>query len=216
MAKFPTFAAIKSGVRAAHAPWVTFLPCDGQLPPETVGILRGEQARTGADGETVAAWYQRVRPAAAALVDLGTQVCRGLAAAHAKGALQFFSDDAALHDPDAFSAFLKPLRRIEWVVYAKRPFAGPAAVLAYLSDMLLIDTALVPHGTSVFSHAMQGASLDHAIWFHRPQRADDWQLHDFSAHGLRGGRGLSIGQVFTTGGLHVASMVQEVLVREKR
>lgn len=42
-------AAIKSGVRASHAPWVTFLPCDGQLPPETIGILRREQARTGAD-----------------------------------------------------------------------------------------------------------------------------------------------------------------------
>lgn len=42
-------AAIKSGVRAARAPWITFLPCDGQLPPETIGILRREQARTGAD-----------------------------------------------------------------------------------------------------------------------------------------------------------------------
>jgi hypothetical protein len=56
-----------------------------------------------------------------------------LAAAHAKGVLQFFGEHTALHDPGAFRAFLKPLRRIEWVVYAKRPFAGPQAVLAYLA-----------------------------------------------------------------------------------
>ena len=56
-----------------------------------------------------------------------------LVAAHAKGALQFFGDHAALHDANAFSAFLKPLRRVEWVVYAKRPFAGPDQVLSYLA-----------------------------------------------------------------------------------
>ena len=60
-------------------------------------------------------------------------MCQRLAAAHAKGALQFFADHAALHDADAFTAFLKPLRRTEWVVYAKRPFAGPEAVLSYLA-----------------------------------------------------------------------------------
>ena len=56
-----------------------------------------------------------------------------LAAAHAKGSLQFFGAQAALHDADAFSAFLKPLSRTEWVVYAKAPFAGPEQVLAYLA-----------------------------------------------------------------------------------
>jgi hypothetical protein len=56
-----------------------------------------------------------------------------LAAAHTQGALQFFGGHAALHDADAFRAFLKPLRRIKWVVYAKRPFAGPDQVLSYLA-----------------------------------------------------------------------------------
>jgi len=56
-----------------------------------------------------------------------------LAAAYHAGRLQFFGDDAGLHDPRAFAQWLAPLRKIEWVVYAKRPFAGPAAVLAYLS-----------------------------------------------------------------------------------
>jgi hypothetical protein len=61
-------------------------------------------------------------------------MCQRLAAAHAKGALQFFAEEnAVLHDANAFSAFLKPLRRSEWVVYAKRPFAGPDQVLSYLA-----------------------------------------------------------------------------------
>jgi hypothetical protein len=56
-----------------------------------------------------------------------------LVAAHTQGALRFFGDHAALHDGDAFRAFLKPLRRADWVVYAKRPFAGPDQVLSYLA-----------------------------------------------------------------------------------
>ena len=60
-------------------------------------------------------------------------MCQRLAAAHAKGALQFFGENAALKDADAFREFLRPLRRMEWVVYAKRPFAGPDQVLSYLA-----------------------------------------------------------------------------------
>jgi hypothetical protein len=60
-------------------------------------------------------------------------MCQRLIAAHAKGALQFFGENAALHHAGAFQAFLKPLRRINWVVYAKRPFAGPDQVLSYLA-----------------------------------------------------------------------------------
>jgi len=60
-------------------------------------------------------------------------MCERLAAAHAKGALQFFGANTALKDGDAFRKFLKPLRRMKWVVYAKRPFAGPDSVLSYLA-----------------------------------------------------------------------------------
>jgi len=56
-----------------------------------------------------------------------------LATAHHTGRLQFFGEYAVLRDPRAFATWLAPLRDVEWVVYAKRPFAGPAAVLAYLS-----------------------------------------------------------------------------------
>jgi hypothetical protein len=60
-------------------------------------------------------------------------MCERLAAAHAKGDLQFFGANAALKDGDAFRKFLKPLRRVDWFVYAKRPFAGPDQVLSYLA-----------------------------------------------------------------------------------
>jgi Putative transposase/Transposase zinc-binding domain len=60
-------------------------------------------------------------------------MCERLAAAHAKGALQFFGANTALKDWDAFRKFLKPLRRMKWVVYAKRPFASPDSVLSYLA-----------------------------------------------------------------------------------
>ena len=60
------------------------------------------------------------------------------------------------------------------------------------------------------------ASLDHTIWFHRPVQADQWHLYDFSCHGFIGSRGLAIGHVFTAEGLHVATVAQEVLMREAR
>lgn len=58
------------------------------------------------------------------------------------------------------------------------------------------------------------ASLDHAVWFHRPFRSDRWHLHDFSCHTYVGGRGLSVGHIFDEGGGHIATVAQEVLVRE--
>jgi hypothetical protein len=59
--------------------------------------------------------------------------CEKLAAAHRAGELKFFGEHQPLEKAEAFAAFLKPLRQIDWVIYAKRPFAGPEAVLAYLS-----------------------------------------------------------------------------------
>jgi hypothetical protein len=64
--------------------------------------------------------------------------------------------------------------------------------------------------------AFWSASLDHAIWFHRPVRADAWHLHAFTCRGLIGSRGLSSGAVFDQGGRHVASVAQEVLIRPRR
>ena len=60
------------------------------------------------------------------------------------------------------------------------------------------------------------ASLDHTIWYHRPLRADQWHLYDFTCHGFTGARGLGIGHVYTAEGAHVATVAQEVLMRDAR
>ncbi|WP_406682169.1 acyl-CoA thioesterase II [Rhodobium gokarnense] len=85
--------------------------------------------------------------------------------------------------------------------------------LGYASDMTLLDTALFAHGRSVFDKDLQPASLDHAIWFHRPFRADDWLLYAQDGPNTSAGRGLGRGLVFTRDGTLVASVVQEGLLR---
>ena len=90
------------------------------------------------------------------------------------------------------------------------------AVLAWLSDMTLLDTALVKHQRSVFDDDIQGASLDHALWFHRPFRADDWLLYAQDSPNATGGRGLARGNLFSRDGRLVASVVQEGLIRRRR
>ena len=86
-------------------------------------------------------------------------------------------------------------------------------VLAYLSDWSLLDTATLPHAVSFMDDDMQMASLDHAMWFHRPFRADDWMLYTQSSPASSGGRGLNFGHVFTRDGTLVCSMSQEGLIR---
>jgi acyl-CoA thioesterase-2 len=89
-------------------------------------------------------------------------------------------------------------------------------VLAYASDMTLLDTALVPHGRSLFEQDFMGASLDHALWLHRPFRADDWLLYSQDSPNLHGARGFSRGLIFKQDGTLVASVAQEGLVRIRR
>lgn len=90
-----------------------------------------------------------------------------------------------------------------------------AAVLAYLSDMTLLDTSLFAHGTSVFDRTLQVASLDHAMWFHRPCRLDDWLLYAQDSPSAFGARGMTRGSLFTREGELVASVAQEGLIRKK-
>lgn len=89
------------------------------------------------------------------------------------------------------------------------------AVLAYLSDMTLLDTALVAHGYHVFDQRLQVASLDHALWFHRPFRADEWLLYAQDSPNSSGARGLTRGSVFSRDGRLVASVMQEGLMRQR-
>lgn len=90
-----------------------------------------------------------------------------------------------------------------------------AAVLAYASDMTLLDTALFAHGKSVFDPDLALASLDHAIWFHRPVKADEWLLYSQDSPTTSGGRGFTRGSIYSRSGILVASTAQEGVIRRK-
>jgi acyl-CoA thioesterase II len=89
-------------------------------------------------------------------------------------------------------------------------------VLAYASDFTLLDTALIAHGKLMFDKNMQLASLDHALWFHRKFRADDWLLYAQDSPSSHGARGFCRGSVYTRDGVLIASVSQEGLMRERR
>ena len=96
-----------------------------------------------------------------------------------------------------------------------------ACALAYLSDDLPTDAVVALHPErpdpgegDAFELGWMSASLDHAMWFHRPSRADEWHVYDFTSHGYLASRGLSIGHVLSQEGIHVATIAQEVLLRK--
>jgi acyl-CoA thioesterase II len=86
-------------------------------------------------------------------------------------------------------------------------------MLTYASDMTLLDSVLVKHGVYWNQDEVSGASLDHALWFHRPFRFDDWVLYDCDSPTASGARGLATGRFFTRDGTYVATVVQEGLLR---
>jgi acyl-CoA thioesterase-2 len=106
-----------------------------------------------------------------------------------------------------------------WIKTTGRLPDDPAihrCVLAYASDFTLLDTALLPHQRSVFDRDIMAASLDHALWFHRPFRADEWLLYSQDGPNLHGARGFARGLIFSADGTLVASVAQEGLLRERR
>jgi acyl-CoA thioesterase-2 len=91
-----------------------------------------------------------------------------------------------------------------------------AALLAYMSDMTLLDTSTFAHGRAIFDRDIQAASLDHAMWFHRPHPLDDWLLYAQDSPSTQGARGFTRGSLFARDGTLVASVAQEGLIRLKR
>ena len=89
-------------------------------------------------------------------------------------------------------------------------------LMTYASDMTLLDTVLLAHGVSWSDGLIAGASLDHAMWFHRPFRADQWLLYVQDSPIASGGRGLARGEVYTREGELVVSVVQEGLLRPRK
>jgi acyl-CoA thioesterase-2 len=86
-------------------------------------------------------------------------------------------------------------------------------LLAYVSDFNLLDTALMPHGISTMTQSMIMASIDHAMWFHRSVRVDDWLLYSTDSPSASGARGFTRGSIFSRDGRLVASTSQEGLIR---
>jgi len=91
-----------------------------------------------------------------------------------------------------------------------------ACVLTYASDMTLLDTALLPHGLDFHDGTTQNASLDHAMWFLRPFRADNWLLYDQASPSSSDGRGICEGSFFTRDGQLAVIVMQEGLMRKTR
>ncbi|MDT3399352.1 acyl-CoA thioesterase II [Streptomyces sp. B1866] len=92
-----------------------------------------------------------------------------------------------------------------------------ASLVTYVSDMTLLDSVLIAHGRGGWLVGdVVGASLDHAMWFHRPFRADEWLLYDQQSPSASGGRGLARGRIFTADGQLALSVVQEGVVRIPR
>ena len=86
-------------------------------------------------------------------------------------------------------------------------------VLAYVSDYQLVATATMPHGVHFAEGNVQLASLDHAMWFHRPFRVDEWLLYAMESPNASGGRGLALGRFYSRDGRLVASTAQEGVIR---
>jgi acyl-CoA thioesterase-2 len=89
-------------------------------------------------------------------------------------------------------------------------------LLAYASDFNFVGTAMLPHGVSWLTRGMQVASLDHAMWFHRPFRADEWLLYTVTSPSASGARGLVQGRFYDQAGRLVCTTTQEGLMRDRR
>jgi acyl-CoA thioesterase II len=110
----------------------------------------------------------------------------------------------------------QPPHQAFWVRLDEAPPANAKAgqaMLAYLTDILLLSTTLLPHGVFWTTTPMQEASLDHAVWFHAPPRFDEWMLWDLSAEWTGSARGLARGRIFAQDGTLLASVAQEGLIR---
>lgn len=108
-----------------------------------------------------------------------------------------------------------PAQQIWFRAAGKLPDDPPLhqAILAYASDFTLLDTALIAHGRLLFDADLQLASLDHALWYHRPFRADEWMLYVQDSPSAQGARGFCRGSVYRQDGALIASVAQEGLMR---
>ena len=121
-----------------------------------------------------------------------------------------------VHPPDFLRSGKSPPHKYIWFRAVDRLADDEAlhrCLLAYVSDFHLLDTALKPHGVPMISPELVIASIDHAMWFHRSVRVDDWLLYAIDSPSASGARGFTRGSVFSRDGRLVASAAQEGLIR---
>ena len=160
------------------------------------------------DPESLPAWCDRVKPL--------------LAAAASEEDREWMLRDRPIDsryvtEVDFLDPKQQPPELLLWIKADGRlpqPLLIQQCVAAYASDSTLLDTAIMPHGISWLDRTHTVASLDHAMWFHRPFRADEWLLYVQASPAAGAGRAFSTGKLFTREGQLVASVVQEGLVRK--
>ena len=138
-----------------------------------------------------------------------------------EGLRQWFTRDRPIEvrpvDPmDPFHPVPRPPRQLVWIRASGRlpdPLLVHQCVVAYASDLTLLDTATLPHAIAWNDPGYVMASLDHAMWFHRPFRADEWLLYAQESPAAHGARGFTTGHLFTRDGRLVISVAQEGLIR---
>jgi len=137
------------------------------------------------------------------------------AAATGERAIEF----RAVHPTDPFRPVASPGARQTWCRVAEPLPDDPALhryLLAYASDFNFLTTATLPHAVSWLTPGVQVSSLDHAMWFHRPFRVDEWLLYVIESPSASGARGLVQGRFYDQAGRLVASAAQEGLMRDRR
>ncbi len=160
---------------------------DGRLPPEPES-LPDWQERMAPWKERLGDWYERPRPIDHRQIDYEPMDRKDKLPPHQRTWLRadgVLPDDPVLHN----------------------------CVLTYASDMTLLDTSILPHGLGTMDERLQMASLDHAMWFHRPFRADQWLLYVQDTPSASGARGIARGLIYTSDGDLAVSVVQEGLIR---
>jgi acyl-CoA thioesterase-2 len=158
---------------------------DNVPPPESLPDFK---TRMEPHREQIGDWYHRPRPIDTRYVPPDPAVEPGV---KSDGQLVWLRADGRLPDDPVLHA----------------------CIVTYASDMTLLDTALRPFGMSSFKDQLMMASLDHAMWFHRSFRADEWLLYQQRAISSSSARGLSGGSIFTSDGKLVVNVVQEGLIR---
>jgi acyl-CoA thioesterase-2 len=159
--------------------------------PETLPLFQDRMRAVVGDSEPWREWLSRPRPVDSRYVTPLTWEAAADPALRSSQTQVWFRYDADLPDD--------PLLHV--------------VLAAYASDYTLVDTVLLAHGLAWGATDMTGASLDHAMWFHRPLRVEDWVLYAQESPWSGGARGLARGQMFTPTGELAVSVVQEVMIR---